>query len=162
MQHSTHAQHQSSGSYEGHSYLQLGIMTAIHFIFMAAMAYLMVYSASEIYWNVNTLYMATWMVAPSVITMLLFMTHMYKSKKLNATLYAVSTAAFVISFLFIRNQTGVDDKQFLKSMIPHHSGAILMCDKANLRDQEIKSLCETIRNGQAQEIAKMKEILGRL
>jgi uncharacterized protein (DUF305 family) len=41
-------------------------------------------------------------------------------------------------------------------MIPHHSGAILMCQQADIHDPEIKKLCESIVVGQQQEIEQMK------
>jgi uncharacterized protein (DUF305 family) len=47
-------------------------------------------------------------------------------------------------------------------MIPHHAGAILMCQKANISDAEIAKLCETIAAGQQQEIDQMKAMLSRL
>ncbi|MBI5354011.1 MAG: DUF305 domain-containing protein [Chloroflexi bacterium] len=59
-------------------------------------------------------------------------------------------------FVFIRQQSAVSDKQFLKSMIPHHASAILMCEKANLQDPEIKDLCQSIISGQQAEIDQMK------
>jgi uncharacterized protein (DUF305 family) len=62
----------------------------------------------------------------------------------------------------MRQQTAVGDTQFLLSMIPHHSGAILMCGQANLTDPEIKSLCETIITSQRDDIRQIKNILARL
>jgi uncharacterized protein (DUF305 family) len=56
----------------------------------------------------------------------------------------------------IRQQTAVSDRQFLRSMIPHHAGAILMCTKAPIRDAEIESLCENIVSGQQAEIDQMR------
>jgi len=47
-------------------------------------------------------------------------------------------------------------------MIPHHAGAILMCEKASIRDSEIKTLCQQIIAGQQSEIDQMKGILTRL
>jgi uncharacterized protein (DUF305 family) len=47
-------------------------------------------------------------------------------------------------------------------MIPHHAGAILMCEGANITDPEIKELCKTIRSGQQQEIDQMKAKLKQL
>ena len=46
-------------------------------------------------------------------------------------------------------------------MIPHHSGAILMCERASLKDAEIRELCRGIIAGQAAEIEQMKTILAR-
>ena len=43
----------------------------------------------------------------------------------------------------------VADTQFLKSMIPHHAGAILMCEKAPIAD--IKELCQKIIASQRSE-----------
>lgn len=41
-------------------------------------------------------------------------------------------------------------------MIPHHAGAILMCDNNSIKDPEIKELCQEILAGQQREIAQMK------
>jgi uncharacterized protein (DUF305 family) len=43
-----------------------------------------------------------------------------------------------------------------------HAGAILMCGKAPIEDAEIKTLCQSIIDGQQTEIDQMKAILGRL
>ena len=47
-------------------------------------------------------------------------------------------------------------------MIPHHAGAILMCEEAEITDLEIKQLCNGIINGQNGEIQQMKEKLNQL
>jgi uncharacterized protein (DUF305 family) len=47
-------------------------------------------------------------------------------------------------------------------MIPHHAGAILMCEQASIVDPEIKELCGTITSSQQTEIDQMKAILQRL
>ena len=47
-------------------------------------------------------------------------------------------------------------------MIPHHSGAILMCTEAQLQDAEIRKLCEGIIAGQQQEIDQTNAIFRRL
>jgi len=64
--------------------------------------------------------------------------------------------AFVV---FISQQSAISDRQFLRSMIPHHSGAILMCEEASIRDQRIKDLCKTLIAGQQAEIDQMRAIL---
>ena len=58
--------------------------------------------------------------------------------------------------------TTIGDTAFLRSMIPHHSGAILMCREASIHDPEIKTLCGEIVEGQRREIDQMKAILSRL
>jgi uncharacterized protein (DUF305 family) len=47
-------------------------------------------------------------------------------------------------------------------MIPHHAGAILMCEQAAIEDSEIRELCGTIISSQQAEIGQMKAILRRL
>ena len=64
-----------------------------------------------------------------------------------------------VFFLMIRQQTLVGDRQFLRSMIPHHAGAVLMCEKAKLQMPETKALCATIVTGQNSEIDRMKALL---
>jgi len=63
-------------------------------------------------------------------------------------------------FVFIQQQTAVSDRQFLRWMIPHHSGAPLMCQNASLQNAEIRKLCETIFSSQQQEIEQMKSSCG--
>jgi len=55
----------------------------------------------------------------------------------------------------------VTDKQFLCSMIPHHSGAIRMCGKAPIQSAEIKELCRIIIASQEDEIRQMKALLSK-
>jgi uncharacterized protein (DUF305 family) len=84
---------------------------------------------------------------------------MYKQKRLNAVVIAASIAAGILFFTFIRQQTLISDQQFLRSMIPHHSGAILMCEDASLQDQRIKDLCKEIISSQRREIDQMRALL---
>ncbi len=53
-------------------------------------------------------------------------------------------------------------RQFLRSMIPHHAGAILMCQEASIQDAEIRRLCGGIVSSQQSEIDQMKAMLDRL
>lgn len=91
-----------------------------------------------------------------LIIEVLLMKMMYKDKRLNTIIVAVSFVALVAFFFLIRKQVSVSDKQFLKSMIPHHSGAILMCEQANITDPEVKKLRESIVKSQREEIAQIK------
>ena len=74
---------------------------------------------------------------------------------------AGSVLAGLIFFLLIRQQTAISDRQFLRSMIPHHAGAILMCEQATINDPEIQELCGAIISSQQSEIDQMKAILER-
>lgn len=144
------------------NYKMLGGMIAIHFIFMFFLMYSMTNSLGEVYLNTNNLYMTGLMVAPMGVTMLLMMPSMYKIKKLNLLWSIGSIFVFGVFWVFMRTQAFVGDKQFVRAMIPHHSGALLMCEEASLKDSELVTLCQQIINGQKQEIDQMKKILERL
>jgi uncharacterized protein (DUF305 family) len=129
---------------------------------MYAVMFTMVHSLEDVYINANNLYMTAMMVIPMGVLMILMMPSMYKKKRLNTALLFLSFALFVSFYIFERNQTFIGDRQFLKSMIPHHSGAILMCEKSKLTDPEIITLCQDISEGQRREIEQMRQILSRL
>jgi uncharacterized protein (DUF305 family) len=112
--------------------------------------------------NVNMLYMALTMLAPMGVIMLATMGKMYGNKPLNLALYAGLTVLFFASLLATRRQALVDDRQFIDSMIPHHSGAILMCREAKLADPELLTLCGEIVKAQRAEIEQMEAIAARL
>jgi uncharacterized protein (DUF305 family) len=106
--------------------------------------------------------MAVIMTAPMVVFEILLMKAMYQNKRLNTIIIVGSVAALAIFFLFIRQQTAIYDKQFLRAMIPHHSSALLMCQQAKITDGEIKDLCQSIIESQQREIDQMKTIMERL
>ena len=112
--------------------------------------------------NLNMFYMAVTMWAPMGIFMLATMPGMFPRKGLNITLYAVFLVLTIASFAATRSQTLIGDGQFIDSMIPHHSGAILMCREADLRDAELLTLCEEIIAAQRSEIEQMETIKARL
>ncbi len=144
------------------SYGKLALMAGLHLIAMFFLMFAMVNTFANAIPNINFVYMAALMTAPMLILEILLMGMMYKDRKLNVTVVCFGLILLAVSFLLIRFQTGVGDRGFLQSMIPHHSGAILMCEKANITDPEIKQLCDDIILSQRQEITQMKEILSRL
>lgn len=154
MEKGTH--HQHGANTRGPHYKILAIMIVLSFISMYALMYAMVDSIGNVYPNLNQFYMAGLMTAAMAIIELGLMWSMYKNKKLNVLIMVTSLIALLAFWFCIRQQTAISDRQFLKSMIPHHAGAILMCEKASINDPEIKKLCEQIRSGQQAEIDLMK------
>src|SRR3546814_6100360 len=108
---------------------------------MYLVMFVMIDRLSSFYNNLNMFYMTLMMVSPMVVLMVLAMRDMFLSKRLNTLLLLGSAVAFFGSFALIRTQTTIDDTAFLRSMIPHHSGAILMCEQAKLSDPEVRQLC---------------------
>ncbi len=143
------------------SYMMLGLGGIGMLILMYLIMFTMIYSFSEFIHNINFFYMAIMMATPMIVMMPMMMKSMYPDANLNLLIYAGSAALFVLAFAGIRTQALVGDTQFLRSMIPHHSGAILMCEQADISDPEIKSLCGEIIESQKREIDQMKGILAR-
>jgi uncharacterized protein (DUF305 family) len=140
-------------------YVHLGAMTLLSFVAMYWLMYAMVDSSASVYNNLNQLYMAGLMAAPMVLIELAVMRGMYHDKRLNIVLMIGATVAGILCFTLLRQQTAITDRQFLRSMIPHHSGAILMCQEASITDARIRDLCGSIIAGQRAEIDTMKRLL---
>lgn len=143
-------------------YPKLLIMSVLSLISMYILMYSMVNVFDNVYNNLNKFYMAVIMTAPMVVFEIWLMKAMYQNKTLNTIVIVGSVAALAIFFLFIRQQTAIYDKQFLRAMIPHHSSAILMCQQAKLTDAEIQDMCRSIIDSQQEEIDQMKDIMQRL
>jgi uncharacterized protein (DUF305 family) len=153
-----HAHHEGGSN----PYVMLAVNLGLSLLVMYFAMFAMIWTWGEFIQNVNFFYMALVMWAPMGAIMLATMGGMYGNRRLNAALYIAFAAIFVLSFLAIRQQSLVGDDQFLRSMIPHHSGAILMCEEARLADPETRLLCGEIIEAQKQEIAQMKRIMDRL
>jgi uncharacterized protein (DUF305 family) len=143
-------------------YVRFAMMVVLHFIAMYILMYAMVDVFGSVYNNFNQFYMAALMTSSMVLIELPLMMSMYKSKKLNLAIIAAGMIVLVGSWFAIRQQTAISDRQFLRSMIPHHGGAILMCNEATIQDREIQDLCRNIIAGQQSEIDQMKAMLDRL
>jgi hypothetical protein len=158
---------QHTPAHGGHGprpYLRLGVMALASFAVMYVLMYAMVDRFADVYANVNQGYMAALMAAPMVVIELVLMSHMYRNRRANALALALSVVVGLGAFFAIRQQSIVGDEQFLLSMIPHHSSAILMCQETQISDPEIQRLCfgpNGIVASQEREIAQMKAILAR-
>ena len=164
-QHVDHAQHNTQspdgGPHPNH-YRRLLVMTLLSFVSMYVLMYAMVDRLANVHPNFNQFYMAALMAAAMVIIELTIMGAMYPNQRLNRALIAVAVIALAAFWLAIREQVAIDDRQFLKSMIPHHAGAILMCSEASIRDVDVQALCRGIVFGQQQEIDQMRAMLHEL
>lgn len=140
-EHNTHHghAHRLDSGHRHHYYRLLG-MVVLSFVAMYILIYAMVNSFANVYNNVNQFYMAGLMAAPMALIELALMSSMYRDKRLNIIIGVASIVALVIFFVLIRQQTAVTDSQFLRSMIPHHAGAILMCEKSPAQSAQIKEL----------------------
>lgn len=144
------------------SYLTLAKIIAINLVAMFFLTYVTLDSTEDFFFSLNRFYMALLMTAPMVVLMLALMRSMFPNRRLNIAVYTVAVALFVGVFALVRTQVPVGDRQFLSSMIPHHSGAILMCERAAIKEAEVIRLCEQIVASQKDEIAQMRGLIARL
>lgn len=134
-------------------------MLIISFFIMYSVMFFNVSGLDHIYLSLNRLYMALLMVSPMAILMLLLMWPMFKNKKMNYIILACSFIIFIVSFIFLRKQIFIADKQYMQAMIPHHSSAILTSQQANIQKPEVKELADQIIDTQIREIELMKQYL---
>ena len=103
--------------------------------------------------NLNKIYQSILMG----VTMALIMYSMagYQNNSTAIIILIILTLAIVFS---IRNQVGITDNQFLKSMIEHHQMAVDMSKRKleKQTDPDVATLCNNIISSQNQEINFMK------
>jgi len=143
-------------------YNRFYLMLVISFVIMYSVMFLNVDKLSHVYLSTTRLYMALLMVAPMAVLMLLLMPDMYKKKKMNKIIMLSGVFIFVLVLVLLRTQVPIGDEQYMKSMIPHHSSAILTSQEADIKDPEVKQLSKEIIETQKREIAQMKDILRRM
>lgn len=144
------------------TYRKFAIMLIISFLIMYMVMFLNIDSLSHYYTSINRIYMALLMVAPMAVVMMTMMGKMYPSRKTNMAIIIGALVVFVVVLAALRTQTPINDVQYMKAMIPHHSSAILNSKEANLTDPQVKELARQIIESQEKEIAEMKSMLERL
>ena len=146
----------------GNSYRPPAIELPVHFMIMYLVMYTMIATLDHFYFNLNNVYMTLMMVTPMALLMLVLMRSMYENKRANLIIAIGAVVIFAGSFYAMRSQAAIGDKELIRGMIPHHSGAILMCGKAKLTDPELITLCDEIVDAQERELAQMQAVLERL
>lgn len=153
-----HARHDSDLA-EHEPYAALLLSLGVSFVVMYALMYSMADRRSHVYLNLSNAYMAGLMAGSMLPIMLVTMPGMFKNRRKNAALWAVSAAVLGLFWVLLRNEAGVGDRQFMRAMIPHHSAAIQMCRESSLTDPRVRKLCEGIVDSQEREIAEMEALL---
>lgn len=144
------------------NYKKFILTMTISFVIMYGVMFMNVDSTDHIYLSLTRLYMTLLMVTPMALVMLFVMKKMYSNNRINAAISTVSIFIFLFSTVGLRRQVLVNDEQYMKAMIPHHSSAIMTSKFATIKDQELKDLSLHIIKSQEEEIAKMKNILKRI
>lgn len=128
-------------------------------VFMYIVMYLNTFAFDHIFFSEERLYMTILSTCVMALVMLSFMLHMLKNKKVNIAIVIISIVVFIPSLLLMRNQTTIDDVDYMEGMIPHHSIAILTSERANISDPRVRELADEIIAAQRREIDEMKNLI---
>ena len=143
-------------------YSRFFLMLGTSLVAMYAVMYLNVYEWDHVYFSLTRVYMALLMLVPMTLIMMGFMWSMYPNKQRNALIMGGSLVLFVVATIMVRSQTFVGDTLWMKAMIPHHSIAIMVSKRADIREPEVRKLADDIIEAQEREIKQMQQILARL
>lgn len=108
-------------------------------------------SINDIYFSFNDLYMILLMTG----WMFLFMGLYYKE----TSVFIFGLVLVIINFTAIRYQFLINEKQFIRGMIPHHSMGIHMSRQMLNKDNNISKLLNDILVVQKDEIQYMKKLI---
>lgn len=132
------------------------LIIGIYFNAMNVLAY----DSSHLYFSSNTLiYSAVWMASlMSILEVLMHYTH---TGTMNVQYLIAFIALAVLMVHFLREQVFIDDEQWLKRMISHHSTAITTSKKIKERTEndDVRELASGIITQQVEEIRLMKSLL---
>jgi len=124
-------------------------------VVMFGLMYLNTYELSHVRWSETRVYMAFLMGAVMAVIMLSFMRGMYNNSRTNLAIYLGSLAVFVAALFLVRSQVTVQDRSYMRAMIPHHSIAILTSERAQIDDLRVRELADGIIEAQRREIKEM-------
>lgn len=149
-------------SQPGPAYTRFGVMIAVSTAIMLVLMYLNTYEWDHVTWSETRAYMALLMGASMALVMLAFMLHMYTSRTTNIAIAAAAIFVWSASLYLVRSQVTVDDLDYMKAMIPHHSIAVLTSRRAQIEDPRVRRLADQIIETQLREIAEMKALVSEL
>ncbi|MBY6002355.1 DUF305 domain-containing protein [Salipiger bermudensis] len=140
-------------------YAKFFAMIASSIVVMFVLMYLNTYLPSHVFFSETRTYMAILMGAVMAFVMLAFMRGMYPSKAVNAAIFVGSALVFALSLWLVRSQVTVQDRSYMRAMIPHHSIAIMTSSRAGITDPRVRTLADDIIYAQDKEIAEMRFLI---
>ncbi|MBL0422523.1 DUF305 domain-containing protein [Ramlibacter sp. AW1] len=144
------------------SYWRFAAMIATSTVVMYGLMYLNTWAWEQVFWSETRAWMALVMGSTMAVIMLAFMLNMYNKKGVNYAIFGGAIAVFAASLWLVRSQASVDDIEYMKAMIPHHSIAILTSTRAQITDPRVRKLADEIVEAQEREIAEMRYLVRNL
>ena len=152
--HTNHEANSDQGD-ERSAYVRFGAMIATSTVVMFVLTYTNVFAFDHARWSEERVYMALLMAGAMAIVMLSFMWSMHRDVRMNVAIYAGALLLMGVALWLSRSQQFVDDREYMKGMIPHHSIAILTSERADLDDLRVCELADGIIRAQREEIDEM-------
>ena len=144
----------------GHrNYWRFAAMIATSMTAMFALTYANSYRLGDVQWSETRFYTVFVMGAAMAVIMLGFMLGMYTSRKINAAIFVGSAIVFSLALWLVRSQETVQDRSYMRAMVPHHSIAILTSSRAELTDLRVRELADEIIAAQKREIEEMNWLI---
>ena len=144
------------------SYWRFAAMIATSTVVMFGLMYLNTYVLEHVFWSETRAWMALVMGATMAAIMLGFMLNMYNKMALNVAIFVGAATLFAVSLWLVRSQATIDDAEYMKAMIPHHSIAIMTSKRAQISDPRVRKLADEIIEAQEREIAEMRYLINDL
>lgn len=141
------------------SWSRFGAMIAVSTAVMFFLMYQLVYTGDHALFSLTRLVSALVMGCVMTAVMLGFMWKMYQPTTAKIVLLAAGVVGGFVLIAVNRSQALVDDVDFMKAMIPHHSIAINNARKADIRDPRVRYLADRIIRDQVKEIEGMKRLI---
>jgi uncharacterized protein (DUF305 family) len=144
------------------SYQRFAAMIATSTVVMYGLMYATNYSVDHVWFSQTRFWMALFMGGAMAIIMLAFMLGMYKDRQKNLAIFGGAAVVLLATLFLARSQVTVRDVAWMKSMIPHHSIAILTSERARIADPRVRELADAILETQRREIAEMEGLIAEL
>ncbi|SNR78330.1 DUF305 domain-containing protein [Puniceibacterium sediminis] len=141
------------------TYTRFFLMIAVSTVVMFGLMYLNTYLFAHVFWSETRAYMAVLMGAVMAFIMLAFMLGMYRNRALNVAILVGSILVFAATLWLVRSQVTVQDRAYMRAMIPHHSIAIMTSSRAEITDPRVRTLADDIIYAQDKEIAEMRYLI---
>ena len=155
-QQSEHDQHQKHGL---SMYLRFAAMILTAMVVMYWTMFAGTYEWGHVKWSESRLFMTLTMGGTMGLIMLGWMLNMYKNTGLNLLIVGLSLALLGGGIFLDRSQTTVQDRSFMRGMIPHHSLAITRSERSELTDVRVCQLAVEISEAQRREILEMEWLI---
>ena len=122
---------------------------------------IMVKNINKVTHNLSNIYIS--IIMASCVILLDIAHHDYQYKVFSTNLYILVLGMIIFFIYLYRNQVGINDKEYLKAMIEHHSMALLTSEEILKKtdDYNVAKLAKNIIQNQNDEINEMEDLLDK-